>query len=411
MSDVDVIVVGAGAAGLGAARHLLAAGKTIAVLEARDRIGGRAWSETGFFGQTLDHGASFIHAEDANPWTSIARRLGFQTVVDPRRRHLFVDGQPASADMMRQFMDARAQALDQVLAVETAGQDKTITDALHLEGVFAPQARASLAPWLLGADNDGASAIDFARGVSGEDRLVPDGYGELVAAYGLGVPVHLNTMVTAVDYKSSGVAIHSNRGTIRGKQAIITLPVGVFAAERVDFRPSLPLEKHQAIDGLPMGLLAKIMLVFDGDPFGLGDSFYLHEKTETDRAALYLCRPAGRSYVIAFVGGSLARELEEAGEDAAQAFALAPLRALFGQRIDMMLLGSRQTGWGRDPFALGSYAVAKPHATEYRAVLARPIDEKIFFAGEAVAANGWAATVAGAYRSGRKVAHDIISYT
>ena len=350
MNDVDVIVIGAGAAGLAAARVLLASGKTIAVLEARDRIGGRAWSKTDFFGHTVDHGASFIHAEADNPWTAIARRLGFSTFLDPRHRHLFVDGKPASTNEFQAFMKARGDALDQVLAVEADGEDRTIAEALSLEGPYAPQARASLAPWLLGADNHEASSIDFARGVSGDDRLVPDGYGRLVAVYGQGIPVQLETVVTRIDYSGDGVIVTSSKGQLRGKQAIVTLPIGVLAAEQVIFQPPLPPDKLRAIDGLPMGLLGKIILAFDDNPFGLGDNYYLHQNTASERAALYLCRPGGASYVIAFVGGSLARDLEAAGERAACDFALTPLHNLFGKHVDQTFLGVSQTRWGEDPF-------------------------------------------------------------
>ena len=405
MNDVDVVIVGAGAAGLGAARVLLASGQRIAILEARDRLGGRAWSETGFFGNSIDHGASFIHVEADNPWTSIARRLGVATFLDPKRRHLFVDGKPAPRDEHDAFLAARGTALDQVLAIEDREGDSAIEDLLDLEGPFAPQARASLAPWLLGTDNDQTSALDFARGVSGEDRLVPEGYGQLVAAYGQGLPVHLSTRVTHIDYRGAGVEVTTGKGRLRGRCSILTVPLGVLAAERITFTPALPLDKLRAIEGLPMGLLQKIFLAFDGDPFDLGDSFYLHRNTETERTALYLCRPGGAAYVMAFVGGGLARDLEALGEREAAAFALAPLRDLFGADVERRCLGARQTRWGSDEHALGSYAVARPGAADERETLRNSLADRLFFAGEAAANDGWAATVAGAYRSGRDAAH------
>lgn len=409
MNDVDVIIIGAGAAGLAAARVLLAAGKTIAVLEARDRLGGRARSERGFHGSVIDHGASFIHAEADNPWTAIARRLSFTTSIDQRRRFLFVEDQPAPDDAFTAFMAARQDALEQVMAVEEQERDRAIADMLTLEGPFSPQARASLAPWLLGADNNQASALDFAHGVTGEDRLVPKGYGRLVQAYGRGIPVQLETVVQRVDYRGLMVEVTSNQGKLRGKGVIITVPIGVLAAEKITFDPPLPTDKIRAVDGLPMGLLAKIFLAFDGNPFGLGDGFYLHQATQSERAALYFCRPTGTDYVTAFVGGSLARELEAAGEQAAAEFALGPLRDLFGSIIDKRFLGCCQTKWGVDPCSLGSYSVARPEAIDCRRILGIPIDDRVFFAGEATVTDGWAATVAGAYSDGRRAARHVLS--
>jgi monoamine oxidase len=149
-----------------------------------------------------------------------------------------------------------------------------------------------------------------------------------------------------------------------------------------------------------MGLLTKIALWFEGDPFGHGDTFYLHRQTGDQRAALYLMRPCGQNLVVAFLGGSLARELEHAGDATAGAFALGPLLEIFGTDLKSRLRGVRQTRWGIDPFALGSYAVARPGC----AALARPLADRLLFAGEACAGDGWAATVAGAHLSGRRAA-------
>jgi len=254
-------------------------------------------------------------------------------------------------------MAARRQVLDQVVALETAiaerpgTKDRSIADVVDLEGPFAAEASASLAPWLLGEENDKAGALDFARGVSGEDRLVPAGYGRLVTAYGLGVPVRLRREVTRISARQDGVEVEVNGGRLRAAHAIVTVPIGVLAAERIRFEPALDPEILQAVDGLSMGLLQKIVLAFKGDPFGLGDSFYLHRQEGDNERALYLCRPMGTHHVVAFVGGDLARRLEAAGEAAAVDFALGPLKDLFGKRVEDQLLGARQTRWGADPFA------------------------------------------------------------
>lgn len=408
VNDVEVIVIGAGAAGLAATRSLLAAGCRVAMLEARGRVGGRVWTEP-WHGLAFDHGASFIHAEQTNPWTTIARRLCVATEVDPRRRLLFIGARQASEGELAAFMAARAQALRQVVEAGRAGRGMSIAEAVQGSGPWSAQAQVALGPWLLGVENETADAADFADGVSGRDCLVGIGYGRLVAAYSRGVPVTLNAAVRRIDYRGPGVVVETAAGRLRGRLALVTLPVGVLAAEQVRFEPALPLDRQRAIDALPMGLLTKIALCFEGDPFGHGDTFYLYRHTVDQRAALYMMRPCGQDLVVAFVGGSLACELERAGEAAAGAFALEALLEIFGSSLKSRLRGVRQTGWGIDPFAMGSYAVARPGGAAMRAVLARPLADRLLFAGEACAADGWAATVAGAHLSGRRAAREALA--
>ena len=403
MNDVDVIVVGAGTAGLAAMRTLLGAGCRAIALEARHRIGGRVWTDTDN-GVPFDHGASFIHAEHINPWTTIARRLRMATEIDPRRRTLYVGGRPAGQEELEAFGAARARALDQVIAAGRSWQDVSIAETVQVAGPWAPQAQVALGPWLLGVENDAASAAEFANAASGRDRLVPTGHGRLVAAYGRGIPVQLGTIVERIDYRGPGVVVETTQSRLRGRLAIVTLPVGVLAAGHVRFDPPLPLDKQRALEALPMGLLTKVGLFFDRDPFGLGDTFYLHRQTTDQRAALYLARPCGHDLVVGFVGGNLARELELAGEAASTSFVLEPLLEIFGSGLRSRLRGARHTCWGTDPFALGSYAVARPGGSTMRAVLGRPLADRVLFAGEAYAGDGWAATVAGAHLSGKRAA-------
>jgi monoamine oxidase len=408
VNDAEVIVIGAGAAGLAATRSLLAAGCRVVLLEARDRIGGRAWTEL-CHGAAFDHGASFIHAEQTNPWTTIARRLRIATAIDPRRRLLFIGARAASEQELAALVAARSQAVSQVVEAAKAERAVSIAEAVRGLGPWSAQAQVSLGPWLLGAENEVADAADFAAGISGRDRLVDIGYGRLVAAYGRGVPVTLNAAVGRIDYRGGGVVVETAAGRLRGRLAIVTLPTGVLAAGRVRFEPALPLEKQRAIDALPMGLLTKLALCFEGDPFGQGDTFYLHRQTADQRAALYMMRPCGQDLALAFVGGDLAQELERAGEAAAGEFALEPLLEIFGSSLRSRLRGVRQTRWGIDPCALGSYAVARPGAAAMRAVLARPLADRLLFAGEACAGDGWAATVAGAHGSGRRAAREALA--
>ncbi|HET6521726.1 MAG TPA: FAD-dependent oxidoreductase [Geminicoccaceae bacterium] len=278
---------------------------------------------------------------------------------------------------------------------------------IDVEGPWAPLARAAAGPWLLGAENEDASAVDFANTVGGEDRFVPRGYGALVTAYGDGLPVRLGTPATRVRAGAGGVRVATPAGEVRARAAIVTVPLGVLAAETIRFEPPLPLDAVRAVEGLPMGLLAKVGLRFKGDPFGLGDTFYLHYRAPTERAVLFVIRPAGLDLTVGLFGGAVARELEAAGAEAATAFVLEPLLAIFGTALRRRLVASVHTRWGADPWARGAYAAARPGCAGRRALLSRPVHDRIWFAGEACAADGWAATVAGAFLTGRDAARRV----
>jgi monoamine oxidase len=410
VSRPEVVVVGAGAAGLAAARTLLAAGRQVLLLEARRRIGGRAWTVTLGGGQPFDMGASFIHAAAENPWTAIARRLRVATAIDPRRRLVFVAGRPASAVEHRAFVQAREAVLAQVQRVAAGGRDLSLAEATTASGPFAAQALAALGPWLLGVDNEAASAQEFARARTGADRFVGGGHGRLVEAYGRGLPVVLDAEVRAVDLRGPGVRIRTADHELTAPFAILTLPLGVLAAERVRFTPPLPLAWQRAVDALPMGRLAKVGLAFTGDPFGLGDTFYLHEQCVDQRTPLFLVRPGGQDLVQTFVGGGLALDLERLDERAAGEVVLEPLVRLFGSRVRSRLRDVRHTRWDRDPHSLGSYTVARPGGVPARAALRLPLAGRLVLAGEALADDGWAATVAGAQRSGRTAAAWVLAH-
>jgi monoamine oxidase len=404
----EVVVVGAGVAGLAAARALLAAGRRVLVLEARRRIGGRAWTVP-LGGQPFDMGASFIHAASENPWTAIARRLRVATALDPRRRLVFVAGRLASAAEHQAFVEAREAVLAQVQRVAAGGRDLSLAGATTASGPFAAQALAALGPWLLGVDNEAASAQEFASARTGADRFVHRGHGRLVEAYGRGVTVELGAEVQAIDLRGPGVRIRTADHELSVPLAILTLPLGVLAAERVRFTPPLPLAWQRAFDALPMGRLAKVGLAFAGDPFGQGDTFYVHEQCLDQRTPLFFVRPGGKDLVQAFVGGGLALELERLDERAAGEVVLEPLVRLFGSRVRARLRAVRHTRWDRDPHSLGSYSVARPGGVPARAALRRPLAGQLVLAGEALADQGWAATVAGAHQSGRAAAAWVLS--
>jgi monoamine oxidase len=276
--EVEVAVVGAGAAGLAAAAELRAQGRSVIVLEARDRVGGRACTDSTALRAPFDLGASYIHAcEQGNPWADIALALGEPVVPDRRRRVLAQDGGLApAADEAAAYAGAANRAWPLIADAVARGWRGAVGDLLPRATVADRWVAALVGPWLCGVDTAEVDAEDFVRARDGQDWLVPGGYGRLVARFGAALPVRLGCAVTAVRATPRGVELRTDQGSLRAAHAIVTVPLGVLAAEQIRFDPPLPAGVADAVEALPMGNLIKVGVRFDGDPFGLGDTFYLH---------------------------------------------------------------------------------------------------------------------------------------
>ena len=396
MAQVEVAVIGAGAAGLAAAAMLGAAGARTLLIEARDRIGGRAHTDLTMPEAPFDRGASYIHAADqGNPWLDIALAHRTCLLHDPRRRTILRAGRPVA----RGPDEAAIASTWQRLAC--AGPGTGAGALLPARTAADHYARALVGPWLSGADADAIDAADFAAARDGEDWLVPTGYGRLVEAFGTGLPIRLGCPVTVIRTMASAVEIETSAGTLRADQAIVTLPLGVLAAERVRFEPPPPRPVAAALDALPMGNLV--------NPFGCGDMVYASAPPASEQAILWLMRPFGRAELMGFAGGTLGRTLAALSQAELMDAARRDLMALGGSAVARSLVDCALVDWGADPWALGSYAVARPGAVGARAALRAPWSERVRYAGEAAAADGWHGTVAGAYLSGRDAARAVLA--
>ena len=237
-------------------------------------------------------------------------------------------------------------------------------------------AAAMLGPWLSGEDTPRLDPADFLAARDGEDWLLPDGYGTLVGRFGTGLPVRLGCAVQAVVATRNQVELTTTSGRLRARHVIVTVPLGVLAAERIRFDPPLPAAVLAALDGLPMGTLMKVGLRLTGDPFGLGDTFYLAAEPASERSILYLVRPFGREHVMGFVGGSLARELARLPAAGLREAVTAPLAGLLAAAGLARIGACFASDWQHDPWALGSYAVARPGLAGTRAALRCPLSER-----------------------------------
>lgn len=403
-AEADVIVIGAGAAGIAAAHDLKAAGRKAIVLEARSRVGGRAFTDASL-GPAYDAGAMFIHWAERNPWVQIARDLGVATSDESWGGgfRVFAGGQPmADADRQRR-RGAFGQIDRRLETVDLTKRDLSIRDLLgDLGPDLAPIASSGLL-LSIGEESERVSARDYQRLWAGEDLLVPSGYGNLVARHGAGLDIRLNQPVSEIRWDGPGVSVTTPSGTLRAQACIVTVPVGVLKAGAIRFTPALPARTRDALDGIGMGALTKIALKVEGNRFGISPGTSFLEAGSPKRLMNFDLFPDDKDMIVAFCGGDHARELSLAGPGAARDHLTTLLSAMIGSDIRKAVTGISFPAWWTDPFSRGSYSVCLPGREAAREQLAEPIGGRLFIAGEATAGGG-AMTVGGATLAGRAAA-------
>jgi monoamine oxidase len=405
-SDVDVVIVGGGAAGVAAAKRLADTSIRCLLVEARTRLGGRAWTVHDRDGHALDLGCGWLHSADRNPWTSVARQDGFTIDETPppwRNR-------PIEASLSRAEHNAFRQAVDEFYArLEQAAQRKTDAPASTL---LDPASRwnpllDAMNTYISGAELDRVSLKDLDNYHNTElNWRVVEGYGTLISAYGANLPAEFDCPVQGIDHSGKRLTIQTSKGPIAADQAIVTVPSAILAAERIKFTPALP-EKIAAARGLPLGMDDKLFISLGGaEEFPTSSRLFAH----TDRVATagYHIRPFGWPIIEAYFGGACAAELEEGGEAAFFDFAVAELVSVMGSDFAERLKPIRVHCWGADPYALGAYSYARPGYADRRAVLAQPVDGRLFFAGEACSLHDFS-TAHGGYLTGVAAADAVIA--
>ncbi|NKX44150.1 flavin monoamine oxidase family protein [Roseicyclus persicicus] len=405
MTDTDVVVVGAGAAGLAAARALRAHGLRFVVLEAMDRIGGRAWTTDTDFGVPFDIGCAWLHAADRNPFFPEAEAAGWTLHHHPMGvDRLYFGDRAATPGELAEICAAEAE-LERLL--DTGAADDRLS-SLFSASRAARAAATFCGPMDFGQDADEISVTDF-RGAADLDPnyFTREGFGALVARFGADVPVSLSTPVRAIDWSGDGVAVETARGTVRARAVIVTVSTGVLAFEEIRFRPRLPERHVEAIFDLPMGLLTKIPVEIRGDRLGLNPFDDLLIERHAHHDVYFLCFPFDLDLMVGFVGGDFAWEMEAAGPAAAVDFVTDRLEDIFGSGIRRAVGRSRMTQWGGERYVRGAYAAARPGKARARATLADPVADRIWFAGEALA-GALQQTAGGARLSGERVAGQVV---
>lgn len=388
-ADWDIAIIGAGAAGLHAAHQARAAGLTARIFEARDRVGGRVFTDASL-GAAFEAGAFYIHWSDENPWTQIAKSLAVPVVDDNTLWggfNVFSKGRPLSSeerDRRRGGFWRLSSALDGA-PPET---DMSFGDAARRLNPGGPEAANGMTLLSLGEEPDRVSIRDYQRLNAGDDLVVPSGYGNLLQRYAQGLDVSLATPVSAVDFSGPVVRLETARGVVSARAAIITVPVNVLKARAIRFTPDLPASTWQALEGLGMGALTKLALKFEGNRFGQSPWTQFFDTGDRQDLVNFEFWPFGQDLVVAHFGGDYAREVAASGEPAAVQHILDKLVAILGEDARKSFRGGRLAGWSTDPLALGGYSIAKPGQSRARDILAEPVANRLWFAGEASAGSG-----------------------
>ena len=430
-SNVDVVVIGAGAAGLSASSEFLKRGKSVICVEAMNRIGGRCFTDHTIFGIPYDVGAHWMHNYSGNHLAKYGIKKSDKFDVYEIKENLLVyDG----------FNKINPQNLNETLKKIKAIKYEYLNDKINLNSDDNPPfkddipfinqmpkqvkgsdwfgtAHQALGACLAGVDFNNYTIYDEFlnyKEIGEGDGFVKEGYGSLLANLRKEVPVKLNTIVKEIKWDRKGVIVETNQGSIKSKTCVVTVSTEVLNIGKIKFTPKLPVEKYEAFNGINLGVYNHITLQLKNEfykSFEILPDTYLFSKIKNKvsppKGFFGSLRLHGSNLSYFDVGGQFAKNLEAEGEKSTIDFVVKSLRSTFGSKFDKFIIKAHATTWGKNEFSLGSYSSARPGKAHLRGVLKSSVGDRVFFAGEASSINY--GTVHGADLSGKEVADDVIN--
>jgi monoamine oxidase len=420
--EADVIVIGAGMAGLSAAQELMKQGLRVVVLEASAQLGGRM-RDAHVGGQRFDAGAAWIHSTDENPLTPIIQKRGFDLVPHDAPLQGF-GGAGTPEQQGEQVSAAIEQARHVVEGAAAQGRDVVASTILPATEAWQVHANNTIGPLTMGVDVNALSTMDVGSAVpeghgaqdaagSGPrpDQFIVQGWNAVVTSFSHGVPVRLSSPVSAVKSGAHGVEVSAGGVTYAAKRVLVTTSTAV--THKIAFDPPLPREKVEALAKLPMATFDKIAVRFDPaarDLFaakGTTPGAFVYELDDENPIDV-LMQPMGKDIVVALIGGTYADALQARGKQAMVDALLDKLARIYGPSVRDHVVASEVTSWRSDPWQGGAFAAAHPGYAHMRFKLAAPVNDTVFFAGEATSLK-WSGTASGAFVSGTENAAAIAS--
>jgi monoamine oxidase len=401
--EADIVVVGAGAAGIAAARRIQAVNRKVIVVEADTRLGGRCWTDGATFDVPFDRGARWLHNPETNPMVRLARNAGLDISAAPLGQKIRIGQRNARAGETEEFLAALVRANR---AIDEASRKIDVSCASVLPKDIGDWAGTT--EFVLGANGTGkdlrdVSVVDKARA---QDRNAAigcrQGLGALIAKLGEQVPVSLSTPASQISWNNRDVTVETPAGKIAARAVIVTVSSNVLAAGSIKFTPEIPKRQLDAAAKLSLGSYDRIALQLPGNPLGLARDDAIIEQSNSTRTALLSANIAGSPLCLIDVAGSFGRDLSSQGEKAMMAFALEWLNKLFGSDIAAAVKKSSVTRWNASPLTLGAMSAATPGGQGSRKILTEP-SGNLFLAGEATHETLWG-TVDGAWESGERAA-------
>jgi monoamine oxidase len=402
--EADIVVIGAGAAGIAAARRIAAANRKVIVVEAASQIGGRCITDSTTFDVPFDRGARWMHNPDTNPMIKLARAAGLDISSSPLGQKIRIGRRNARAGETEEFLAALVRANRAIDDASRGKADVSCASALPKDlGDWAGTAEFVLGANFTGKDLKDVSVVDKARAQERNAAIAcRQGLGTLIAKLGEQVPVSLSTPASHIAWSGRDVTVETPGGKIAARAAVITVSSNVLAAGNIKFTPDIPKRQLDAAAKLGLGSYDRIVLSLPGNPLGLSRDDVIIEQSNSTRTAMLFANLGGSSLCAIDVAGSFGRDLSAQGEKAMADFAVEWLTKLFGSDAAAAVKKTSATRWNSAPYALGAMSVAAPGGQPSRKILAEPVG-CMFLAGEATHETLWG-TVDGAWDSGERAA-------